>query len=153
MDCSLPASSDRGTFPGKSTEWVVISFSRGSSYLRIKPGSPDLQAGSLPTEPECCGSIREHLEGCYSWNGEMEGENDRKWVRSIMGPWDLPECWEDKKRTRDRISVPTEGEESMEKAKEEVFSQERMRFRKEDMFMKSGEARGKWDNDGKLSFF
>ena len=29
-------------------EWIAISFSRGSSF---KPGSPTLQADSLPSEP------------------------------------------------------------------------------------------------------
>ena len=40
----------------------------------------------------------------------------------------------------------------MEKAKEKGFAQEKMRFKKEGMFMKSSEARVKWNNDGKLSF-
>ena len=36
-------------------EWVAYSFSRGSSLPRIKPGSPALQAESLPTKlPEDC---------------------------------------------------------------------------------------------------
>ena len=32
-------------------EWVVIPFSRGSSKPGIEPGSPALQADSLPSEP------------------------------------------------------------------------------------------------------
>ena len=31
MDCSMSGSSIHGIFPGKNTEWVAISFSRGSS--------------------------------------------------------------------------------------------------------------------------
>ena len=35
-------------FQARMLEWVVISFSRGSSQPRIKPMSPALQADSLP---------------------------------------------------------------------------------------------------------
>jgi len=34
MDCSLPCSSVHGIFPARVLEWVVISFSRGSSWPR-----------------------------------------------------------------------------------------------------------------------
>ena len=34
MDCSPPASSVQGILQAKILEWVVISFSRGSSHLR-----------------------------------------------------------------------------------------------------------------------
>ena len=34
MDCSLPSSSIRGIFLARVLEWVAISFSRGSSWLR-----------------------------------------------------------------------------------------------------------------------
>ena len=37
--------------PARVPEWVAISFSRGLPDLGIKPGSPALQADSLPTEP------------------------------------------------------------------------------------------------------
>ena len=37
MDCSLPGSSVRGILQAKILEWVAISFSRGSSQLRIEP--------------------------------------------------------------------------------------------------------------------
>ena len=51
MDCSPPGSflcpSDS---PGKNTEWITIPFSRGSSQPGIEPGSPALQADSLPFE-------------------------------------------------------------------------------------------------------
>ena len=36
--------------PWNSLEWVAISFSKGSSQPRDCPGSPALQADSLPTE-------------------------------------------------------------------------------------------------------
>ena len=34
MDCSLPGSSVHGIFQARILEWVAISFSRGSSWLR-----------------------------------------------------------------------------------------------------------------------
>ena len=34
MDCSLLGSSVRGIYQAKTLEWVAISFSRGSSWLR-----------------------------------------------------------------------------------------------------------------------
>ena len=51
MDCSPPGSSVHGIFQARILEWVVIPFSRGSSNPEIEPGSPALQAYSLPTEP------------------------------------------------------------------------------------------------------
>ena len=42
MDCSPPGSSFHGIFQAWILEWVVISFSRGSSQPRIEPGSPAL---------------------------------------------------------------------------------------------------------------
>ena len=49
--CSLPSFSIHGIFQVRVLEWVAISFSRGSSQPRIKPGSPSLQADALPSEP------------------------------------------------------------------------------------------------------
>ena len=51
MDCSLSGSSVHGIFQARLLEWVAISFSRGSSWPRIEPGSPALQADALPSEP------------------------------------------------------------------------------------------------------
>ena len=51
MDCSLPGSSVHEIFQARILEWVAISFSRGSPNPGIKPGSPALQADSLPAEP------------------------------------------------------------------------------------------------------
>ena len=39
MDCSLPGSSVHGILEAKIPEWVAISYSRGSSPPRVKPGS------------------------------------------------------------------------------------------------------------------
>ena len=38
MDCSPPGSSIHGVFQARIVEWVVISFSRGSSQLRDQTG-------------------------------------------------------------------------------------------------------------------
>ena len=50
MDCSPPGFSVHGILQARILEWVAISFSRGSSYLGMEPGSPALQADSLPFE-------------------------------------------------------------------------------------------------------
>ena len=39
-----------GILQAKILEWVAFPFSRGSSQPKIKPGSPALQADSLPAE-------------------------------------------------------------------------------------------------------
>ena len=52
MDCSPPGSSVHGMLEwARMLEWVAIPFSRGSSDPEIEPGSPALQADSLPSEP------------------------------------------------------------------------------------------------------
>ena len=52
MDCSLPGSSDHGILQSRILEWVVIPPSSGDlPDPQIKPGSPALQADSLPSEP------------------------------------------------------------------------------------------------------
>ena len=51
VDCSLPGSSVHGILQARTLEWVAISFSRGSSWPRIEPGYPALQADALTSEP------------------------------------------------------------------------------------------------------
>ena len=51
VDCSLPSSSVHGILQARILDWVAISFSRGTSDPGIEPGSPALQADSLPFEP------------------------------------------------------------------------------------------------------
>ena len=51
MDCSWPGSSVHGILQGRMLEWATISFSRGSSQPRDRPGSPALQVDSLLSEP------------------------------------------------------------------------------------------------------
>ena len=48
MGCSLPGSSVHGIFQARILEWVAISFSGALADPGIEPGSPALQAGSLP---------------------------------------------------------------------------------------------------------
>ena len=48
-----------GILQARILEWVAISFSRGSSNPGIKPRSPALQVGSLPTEPQ--GKSKRHF--------------------------------------------------------------------------------------------
>ena len=51
-DCNPAGSSVRGVLQARTLEWTVISFSR--AFLPdpgIQPGSPALQADSLPSEP------------------------------------------------------------------------------------------------------
>ena len=51
MDCSPPGSSVHGILPARILQWVAIPFSRRSSWPRIEPESPILQADSLLSEP------------------------------------------------------------------------------------------------------
>ena len=51
MDCSLPGFSVCGISQARVLEWVAISLSRDLPDPGIKPGSPALQADSLPAEP------------------------------------------------------------------------------------------------------
>ena len=50
MDCSPPGSSVHGVLQARILDWVIIPFPRGSSQPTIEPGSPALQADSLPSE-------------------------------------------------------------------------------------------------------
>ena len=61
LDCSLPGSAAYGIFEARVLEWVVISFSRGSSWTRDwNPGLPH------------CGQMLYHL----SHQGEVKKLND-----------------------------------------------------------------------------
>ena len=52
MDCSPPGSSVRGILQARILEWGAIPFSRDLPKPGIEPGSPALQAGSLPSLPQ-----------------------------------------------------------------------------------------------------
>ena len=51
VDCTLPGSSVHGILQARILEWIAISFSSGSSWSRIEPMSPTMQADSLLSEP------------------------------------------------------------------------------------------------------
>ena len=51
VDSSPPGSSVHGILQARILEWVAIPFSRESFNPGIEPGSPTLQADSLPSEP------------------------------------------------------------------------------------------------------
>ena len=51
MDCSPPGSSVCEILLARILEWVVIPLSRDLPDPGIVPGSPELQADSLPSEP------------------------------------------------------------------------------------------------------
>ena len=50
MDYSPPGSSVHGILQARMLEWVAISFSGDVPDPGIEPGSPALQADSLPSE-------------------------------------------------------------------------------------------------------
>ena len=52
LDCSPLGSSAHGILQARISVWVAIPSPRGSSHSGIEPGSPALQAGSLPSEPQ-----------------------------------------------------------------------------------------------------
>ena len=52
MDCSPPGSSVWGILQARILEWVVIPSPRDLANPGIEPGSPALQADSLPSEPQ-----------------------------------------------------------------------------------------------------
>ena len=51
IDSNLPGSSVHGILQERILEWVAIPFSRSLPDPGIEPGSPALQANSLPSEP------------------------------------------------------------------------------------------------------
>ena len=63
MDCSLQGSSVHEVLQARILEWVAIPISRVSSNPGIEPGSPALQADSLPSEQQ--GSSIKVLDGIF----------------------------------------------------------------------------------------
>ena len=51
LDCSLPGFSVHAILQARTPEWVAIPSSGDISYPGTEPGSPALQADSLPSEP------------------------------------------------------------------------------------------------------
>ena len=75
MDCSQPGSFVHGILQAIILEWVANPFSRDLPDSGIKPGSPALQADSLPSEP--LGHEFEQTqfdsEGRGSWHATVHG--------------------------------------------------------------------------------
>ena len=61
-DCSPPDSSVHGILQARTLGRVAIPFSRGFTDPEIEPGSPALQADSLPSEPPWCPWHRENVQ-------------------------------------------------------------------------------------------
>ena len=75
MDCNLPGSSVHEIFQARILEYSSIPFPEDLPNLGIKPGSPKLQAESLPSEPP--GKplrIMLSLSYLYSINGTIKPE-------------------------------------------------------------------------------
>ena len=51
FNCSPPGSSVRGLLQARILEWVARRSPGDLPYPEIKPGSPTMQADSLPSEP------------------------------------------------------------------------------------------------------
>ena len=75
MDCSQPGSSVNGILQARILEWVANPFSRYLPDSGIKPGSPALQADSLPSEP--LGHDFEQTQG--------DSEGQGSWLATVHG--------------------------------------------------------------------
>ena len=64
MDCSLPGSSVHGIFQAKVLEWLPFPSPGDLPNSGVEPGSPTLQADTLPSEPP--GKPGELEEGQFS---------------------------------------------------------------------------------------
>ena len=76
MDCSLPGFSVQGRLQARILEWFAISFFRDLPDPGIKPGSPALQANSLPTElpGKLIESRAPTKSSCTSWRPSFPAE-------------------------------------------------------------------------------
>ena len=71
MDCSSPGSSVPGILQARILECVAIHFFRDLLNPGVEPGSPALQANSLPSEPLCT----ERAGGLQSMGSERVGHD------------------------------------------------------------------------------
>ena len=77
MRCILPGSSVHGVSQARILEWVAIPFSGDLHNPGIKPGSPELQADSLPPEPPG----KPHFKKFISW---LLGVSVAAWRLSLV---------------------------------------------------------------------
>ena len=87
----LPGSSVLGILQTRILEWAAILFSRGSSHPGIKPGSPSLQADSLPSKLPVFRlwknrihrrPLEEHVFGSAFTTHRTKQISDRSWQSS-----------------------------------------------------------------------
>ena len=87
MDCRPPGSSVHGILQARILQWVAIPFSKGS----FQPGSPALQADSLPSEPPGKPSSRITIlliSGLSKWrSGKESACQFRRHKRHGFSPW------------------------------------------------------------------
>ena len=84
--CSLPGSSVHGILQTGILVWATIPFPRDFPNPRIKPGSPALQADSLPSEPP--GKPKRTELGSPLWADTVNLPHfPRSSLRACAGPW------------------------------------------------------------------
>ena len=79
MDCSLPVSSVHGISQAKILEWVVISFSRGSSWPRDQTCQSWI--GFFTTETPGKPILSNKKEQITSTGSNYVDESQKRWIR------------------------------------------------------------------------
>ena len=77
MDSGLQGSFVHGVLHARILEWVALPFPEDPPYPGIKPGSPALQAGSVPSEPPGNGHEFEEIPG--------DGKDREAWGAAVHG--------------------------------------------------------------------
>ena len=87
MNCNPPVSSVHGFLQIRILEWVAMPFSGVPPNLGIKPGSPVMQADSLPFEPPGSKDLqrgdlplvfKNHQGDWWGYSGENKGKRSEK---------------------------------------------------------------------------
>ena len=102
MDCSLPSSSTHGILQARILEWVAISFSRGSSWLRDQTpvshtssrlftlwATREALISSNESHSFQTGSIHQVAEGPVFREGALE---EHQWLSSGVGWTENTHC-------------------------------------------------------------
>ena len=77
MNGSMLGSSVHGVLHARILEWIAVPFPEDPLYPGIEPGSPALQAGSLPSEPPGNGHEFEEIRG--------DGKDREAWGAAVHG--------------------------------------------------------------------
>ena len=77
MDSGLQGSFVHGVLQARILEWVALPFPEDPPDPGIKPGSPALQAGSVPSEPPGNGHEFEEIPG--------DSERRGAWQAAVHG--------------------------------------------------------------------